>query len=204
MNKKSKGKARRCFTDEEISELSSYFDKKIAGDDKGLEIRNYTIIFTALNTGMRIGEILSWDVEDVWDGKRALQTSICDETKTNKVRVIELQEGLRNILQEYIKTKGYENDVDKPLFRNINNGRLKYRQTLNIFKKACADCGIRTTLIGCHSARKTYAKEALDAGNNNYSNVQKALGHTSIKTTYAYVTFNPKDVSTMIGKINFA
>jgi integrase len=192
---------RRPLDDNEIQKLHDYFNGAIARDEKDLELRNYTLIFLCLYTGMRISEVLDWNVEDVFQYGRVNQNSFVKEKKVNRIRSIKLNENTQKLLNNYIIHYSYNKALGEPLFKT-SYGRLTTRQASNIFQKAFKSCEM-DGLLGCHSARKTFAKKVMKIGNNNIPNVQRALGHKSIATTLKYINYNDEEVNNIIDKMEF-
>jgi len=57
----------------------------------------------------------------------------------------------------------------------------------HLLKSIAHEVGLDATRIGCHSARKSYAKGIYAASGFDLLKVQKLLGHSSPRTTALYV-----------------
>jgi integrase len=111
---------------------------------------NYYIFFRLLaETGMRIGEFLSLDCEDLNVKKRYIEA----EGKTGR-KVYYFSEGLANHLAIYIKERMNRETDSNALFLSIQKKRYALR-TINHYIRNCV---IRLDIekrISCHTFRRT-------------------------------------------------
>lgn len=134
-----------------------------------------TTIITALNTGMRKGEILglTWEYVDF-----ANNLIIVDHTlsKSKKTKIIPMNSKVRKLLLEQKLKSGSSNYVftfeGKPI-----------RDIRRAFEKACKRAGIHG--LRFHDLRHTAATRMIEAG-VNIVGVSKILGHSDIRTTMRY------------------
>ncbi|HEX3035298.1 MAG TPA: site-specific integrase [Thermodesulfobacteriota bacterium] len=138
------------------------------------------IVLTALNTGMRKGEILTLKWDNV-DFNTNLITLDAEKTKSNKSRHIPINPFLRTLLLEQkAKTQisGYVflNSHGKP-YKDENNLKCLWMQTL----KNANIAGFRF-----HDLRHTFATRAIESGASIIA-VKEILGHSDIKTTVRYL-----------------
>ncbi len=144
------------------------------------------IVLFALRTGMRLGEIGYLRMKDVnleegWIRVRGSYSSkekrFKHQTKSNRVRMIEMNEDVRLILERYRHLP-----IDQPIF---NVGRVAVLR----FSEICERAGVRP--IHFHGLRHTCLtnlangygmKEAL-----SILKVQQIAGHSDLKTTMGYV-----------------
>jgi len=129
------------------------------------------IIITALNTGMRLGELLNLRWENI-DLKRAVIT--VTQTKSNKVRYIPIN----NHLKETLKCVKLTNDR---VFCD-NNGR-PMDSIKTAFKNAIRRSGIRYCRF--HDLRHTFITRLIEK-NVNIVTAKELAGHADIKTTMRY------------------
>lgn len=170
---------KKALTDKEINDLLEKFK-----NDK-----YYLLIFLAVNTGMRLGEIcgLTWDnvdfknntitVNKQWKMLNSSEWGFGDVKSKNSNRVIPIS---NTVIKELSK---YKNVI------NIDNRIFDYRATDSIcamvnekFKKAKLD-------ISLHELRHTYATKLI-ANGVDFKTVAKILGHSVEQTlkTYSHVT----------------
>lgn len=137
------------------------------------------IIITALNTGMRRGEILNlqWNNVDLRHGFILLDT-----TKNGDRREIPINETLRSTLQ------AIERRLDVPyVFYDPTTGR-PYADIGNAFTRACKRAGISN--LHFHDLRHTFASHLVMAG-VDITTVKELLGHKTLAMTLRYAHLAP-------------
>lgn len=138
------------------------------------------VVITALNTGMRRGEILNlrWDTHiDLKHGFILL-----DKTKNGDRREIPINGTLRAVLQ------GLTRRLDIPhVFFDKSNG-MPYKDLKRSFKTALRKAGIRD--FHFHDLRHTFASHLVMAG-IDLTTVKELLGHKDIKMTLRYAHLAP-------------
>jgi len=139
------------------------------------------IIVCALNTGMRIGEIVSLKWSEV-DLENNIITVTQTNSKSKKERNIPINSVLRSLLIELKLRSG----VNEFVFLNNKGQRIKTIRTA--FKAACRRANINGLRI--HDLRHTTATRMVESGANIVA-ISKILGHSDIKTTMRYA--HPED-----------
>ena len=134
------------------------------------------IIITALNTGMRRGEILGlkWSEVDLDTG---LITVSQTNSKSKKQRKIYINSVLRKQLAE-LKLKSGGNE-----FVFLSDKGKSLKEIKNGFDAACRRAGIEG--LRFHDIRHTAATRMIESGASIVA-VSKILGHSDIKTTMRY------------------
>ena len=137
------------------------------------------ILITALNTGMRKGEILSTRWKDI-DFDNDFITVRHIVSKSKKPRKVPISSSLRKLLLEQKLKTGYSeyaflNPEGKPYTRPDSLKRC--------FEGACKRSGIKG--LRFHDLRHTFATRAVESGCPIVA-VSKILGHASIQTTMRY------------------
>lgn len=139
------------------------------------------ILITALNTGMRRGEILNlqWDQVDLKHGFILLTEEM---TKTERRREIPINTVLREVLQKQIRR------LDVPhVFYDPETGK-PYQDVKRSFGTACRRVGIRDFRF--HDLRHTFASQLVMNG-VDITAVSKLLGHTTLTMTLRYAHLAP-------------
>lgn len=180
----------RYLTREEITKLV---------DNCNAEIK--PIILTALNTGMRRTEILSfrWDKVDLENGFILLEV-----TKNGDRREIPINQTLRATLEELFRgTKARPRRLDIPwVFHSPATGK-KYLDIKASFKKALKKTGIRDFVF--HDLRHCFASQLVMAG-VDLTTIKELLGHKTLSMTLRYAHLAPshkvKAVDILDGIIN--
>jgi integrase len=160
----------------------------------------YEMIFTALRTGMRQGELkgLQWSSIDWQSQSLAVRHSRCDyrkmlgSPKNNRERHIPLDIDVYEMLFKRKKGTGYVfEDVDGQPFENK---RLNRRLTAT-----CKKASIRR--ITWHILRHTFASHLAMRG-VPLTTVQTLLGHSNITTTMRYAHVAPSTLRAAIDMLN--
>jgi integrase len=146
-----------------------------------------------LAEGTRGGDMIAMKKEYI------INNCLCfSQQKTGSKMVITIVPELMDIFNKYMGTGKYIfpflND-EKVVNEIIIGNKLAY---INKFLKELAKyCGIFKNLSS-HVARHSYTDLALEASNGNIYQVQKSLGHSSVKTTEIYsrnrVNYNKKSL----------
>lgn len=179
---------------EDIFKIREYFlDKK--------QYRNHVLFILGLNSLLRISDLLSLKINDVYDFQKKCVRSYLDikEKKTNKHNLIiinnETKEAitlyLNSIANQYIYPERY-------LFtstRSQKNKAVSSTQTYRILNEVKYKLGLDVPRIGNHTLRKTKVYHYLKHGANNkllhvgvfqLIIVMKVLNHNDIISTLAY------------------
>jgi len=152
------------------------------------------VVLTALNTGMRIGEILglTWDcvfIENVINPY--IEISI---TKNNKKRFIPLNRQMINLLSDLYAHKKSHNHVF------INRYSKPLREIKNQFKFALKESKI--TDFRFHDLRHTFSSYFVMSGGDLLS-LKEILGHQSMKMAERYTHLASSHKRNLINKLDY-
>jgi integrase len=142
------------------------------------------IITFALNTGMRQGEILALQWQDV-DFYRG--TLVVMKSKNRERRTIPLN----NIVFELLSEKRAAGGKDGPVFVTGRGNPLKVRYLARTFTKARNRAGL--TDFRFHDLRHTFASRLVQRGIDLYK-VQRLLGHKTGLMTQRYAHHCPESL----------
>jgi site-specific recombinase XerD len=134
---------------------------------------------TALDTGLRVGELLGLTRLDVDFENLVLRV----KGKGNKHRLVPMSIELRKLLFRHFTTLDQKHVL---IFRTRGGGKLSQRNLLRDFKVSCKKLGIAGVRCSFHTLRHTFAVSYLRAGGNLFY-LSRILGHTSVKTTEKYL-----------------
>ena len=181
-----------CKTDpikntEDIKRLKNYFL------DKG-KLRNYAMVTVALNTSLRIGDLLSLRWEDVYNFKTGVYREHITllEQKTGKRNIIALN---KEAIQALETLKGSLEDVAGKDY--IFKSRVGLNQPIvrsyafRIIKEAVCELNLEGT-ISCHSLRKTFGYHAWKKGVPP-ALIMSIYNHSSIEITKRYLSIDQDD-----------
>lgn len=175
---KTKIVVKSVITDEGIEKLR----------DHCTEIRDLAMIDLLYSTGIRVGELVNLNIDDIdLEGRECVVYG-----KGDKERRVYFDAKAKVHLKEYIDTRQDENQalfvtLDAPHNRlKISGVEIRLRQL-----------GRRLELdkIHPHKFRRTMATRAIDKG-MPIEQVQKILGHSQIDTTMQYAMVNQSNVKT--------
>lgn len=167
-----------CSSEEEIHKLISWL-KKAKYDDPILQMRDLTIIYTLLWTGLRVSELCNLKIEDIGE-------DLTIYGKWWKFRYVPCPTQTLNSIKYYLKIRDIKSSyVFSSHALNWTWDKLTRNAIWNILQKACKIAWIRR--IWPHKLRHTYATLLLKRWANLFY-IQKLLWHSSIDTTQRYLT----------------
>lgn len=170
--------------------------------------RDKALLTLGFCTGFRISELLSVRVCDVVKNGTAFShvTVKASNTKTKKGRTTQLNTDAQKCvlaLVRELKAKGVDDNA--PLFVSRKHAQgvaaITRQQAHRILKAVFASIG-ELGNVSAHTMRKTFAKAIYDA-TKKLELVQKALGHASISSTIAYLSFSSDEIDAAINSMNF-
>ena len=145
-------------------------------------LRDYAILMLFLSCGLRVSELVSLNLTDVYeDHVRVLG-------KGNKERVVYFGEGCREALDDYLMVRNVdkvkENDKNA-LFISQKNCRFGVRGVQQMVEKKLLEAGLDPTRYSPHNLRHTAATLMLKNGVDTRA-LQEVLGHSNLNTTQIY------------------
>lgn len=159
--------------------------------------RDCAILESLFSTGMRIGELVLLNVNDI----NLQERTILIFGKGRKERIIYISsDEVLNAIKEYlIHRKNIQTDIHA-LFLNRDKNRLSIYSIENIFKKYCKKAKIRNHYTP-HCLRHTMATMLLYNGADIRA-VQEILGHASVVTTQIYTEVSQRHKKKVLTKFN--
>lgn len=145
------------------------------------EIRDYCILTLFLNCGLRVGELVGLNVQDIRDD------TIRVLGKGNKERQLYLNEACLGALEQYLAIRPDPKDDPKhrdALFVSRNKTRLTTRAVENLVRKTVLQAGLDPK-YSPHKLRHTAATLMLNHG-VDIRTLQDVLGHENLGTTQIY------------------
>jgi len=155
-----------------------------ADGDNPLEVRDRSILELLYATGLRVGELVGLDWEDVDLSGRMLRAL----GKGGKERLVPFgapaAEALRGWVSVWESVAGRPLDLHEPLFLNNRGGRLTARSVRRIVDRY-VDKAHLAPGVHPHTLRHTFATHLLEGGADLRA-IQELLGHSSLATTQRY------------------
>ena len=175
--RKLKEFTKRALTPREIKKLLNSIERKNI-----YNLRDYAMIKLIALTGMRCIETSRLNINDLQTSKNNYLINILGKGQNEK-RALKIPESAANSIIEYIEQRK-DPDYKNPLFVNRFNNRLTGQAIGTIIKNKCEKAGIKD--VSAHSLRHSAAVNGIKAGQNIYD-IQKLLGHSSVKITELYL-----------------
>ena len=144
--------------------------------------RDYCILMIFMSCGIRISELVSLNLTDVYaDHLRVLG-------KGNKERVVFFAEGCREAIDDYlaVRDNGKIKEEDQnALFISSRNSRITVRGVEMMVDKKLKIAGLDSSRFSPHKLRHTAATLMLKNGVDTRA-LQEVLGHSTLNTTQIY------------------
>lgn len=172
---KRKASLPRYFEEEECERLLSACEGPYM-------YRDYCILMIFMSCGIRISELVSLNLTDVYaDHLRVLG-------KGNKERVVFFAEGCREAIDDYlaVRDNGKIKEEDQnALFISSRNSRITVRGVEMMVDKKLKMAGLDSSRFSPHKLRHTAATLMLKNGVDTRA-LQEVLGHSNLNTTQIY------------------
>lgn len=187
----------RSLTDEEIEKVKAVFDGSF-------ELRDRAIFILGIRTGLRISEILSVKISQIFqDGKLTHHLYVPRRNMKGKVegRRIPLHEEARQAIGLWLieLNKRQAITLEAPLFigRKGQEKAISRVQAWRILENAFAKAGL-VGALATHTLRKTYARRIHKKLNFNLVDTQIAMNHRSLTSTVRYLSGDNEKVDAAI------
>lgn len=154
--------------------------------DNASNIRDLAMIDLLASTGMRVGELVKLNIEDIdFDNRECIVFG-----KGSKERPVYFDARTKIHLKNYLDSR---NDANPALFVSLLNphNRLAISGVEIRLRELGRKLGIKK--VHPHKFRRTLATRAIDKG-MPVEQVQQLLGHTKIDTTMQYAMVNQNNV----------
>jgi site-specific recombinase XerD len=170
-----------------------------------LSIRDRALFLLGVRSGFRVSELLSIRVADVLDAAGNVAPRVYVQRKSMKgqtsgravVLHAEAREAVGALVAE-IREAGAL-DLSAPLFvsRNGESKPISRVRAWQVLSDGYEAAGV-TGKLGTHAMRKTFAARVYDLLGHDLIKTQRALGHASINSTVAYLSFAESDIEAAI------
>ncbi|WP_225791848.1 tyrosine recombinase XerC [Anaerococcus sp. Marseille-P9784] len=161
-----------------------------------LRNRDMAIVFTFLTTGMRLSELVSINVSDIYDDHFKIIG------KGNKERTIYLTDNALVLIHQYLKIRNEYLDgqyVDA-LFISTRKKRISNRTVQATIEKYLRKAGFDTSIYSTHKLRHTAATLMYKYGNVDIRALKDILGHANVSTTQIYTHLDDEDLKNAVKK----
>jgi len=162
-------------------------------------VRNASFFTLGLMTGFRVSELLSINVEDVYQYGDIVNTVTVRRRAMKgkgEGRTVKLNTKAKAALATWLEARSdwRVDDLKGPLFCSSVGRRISRVQVWRIFDRAFKSIGMTGTL-GTHCMRKTFADRMHDLLDGDLKQLQGALGHKWITSTSQYLSFKEEKIN---------
>ncbi len=157
-------------------------EKLLSVCDGPFALRDYCILMLFMSCGMRVSELVSLNLSDIYDDHLRVVG------KGNKERMIYFAGGCREAIDDYLAVRDPERIVaeDKnALFISRDHRRISVRGVQKMVDKKLLQAGLDVSRYSPHKLRHTAATLMLKNGVDTRA-LQEVLGHSNLNTTQIY------------------
>ena len=155
--------------------------------------RDFCMITLFLNCGMRVGELVGINLQDIDPELRSLRVL----GKGNKERIIYLNEACREALRAYLiirKSEKYIKCMDRALFLSNRMARLSIQGVQVTVQKYLKLAGLASKHYSVHKLRHTAATLMYQSGEVDIRVLKDILGHEQLNTTQIYTHVSDRNM----------
>ncbi|WP_110926460.1 tyrosine-type recombinase/integrase [Bacillus massiliglaciei] len=150
--------------------------------------RDYLLFVLGINTGIRVSDLLSLKIEDVWDDGKIREFMKWEDGEEKKA--FYLNGNVKKALEEYLASISFKGS--DYLFKSKKNDLpITRQQAYRIINQAARDVGIPGK-IGTHTLRKTFGYHAYRKG-IAISILMSIYNHHSRGETLRYIGIEKND-----------
>lgn len=172
------------FTDEHLQHLFALPNRSTFTG-----LRNYVMMLTLLDTGIRLNELAKLQISDVLTEEASLRIV---QGKGRKSRLVPIQRFAINALKRYMQERGALGH--QYLWITLENEPFQAGGIRMMISRYCAAANIQGIQCSCHTFRHTFAKKYIMNGGDIFT-LKSILGHERIKTTEMYVELFSRDLN---------
>ena len=174
-------------------------------------LRDQALLTLGFQTGFRIAELLSLTVGGITDSYGQVKSVITVVKSRMKgklfSRTVKLNSDTQRVLSKLVKKLQQHNRARRTdaLFQSRQGYKgkaLGARQVNNIIKELFAKAGC-VGQFSSHSLRKTFAEQCRRVFRGDILKIQKALGHSDIRNTIRYLSYNEEEILAGIASISY-
>ncbi|WP_346779376.1 tyrosine-type recombinase/integrase [Paenibacillus brevis] len=151
-------------------------------------LRNYVMMLTLLDTGIRLKELANLQVTDVLLDEGSLRVN---HGKGRKSRLVPIERIAADELKRYLLERGTLNH--NFLWVTLDNKPFLPGGIRTMIARYCQSAKIKGIQCSCHTFRHTFAKKYLLNGGDVFT-LKSIMGHAHIETTEMYVELFASDL----------
>lgn len=190
---KSDQKKLEVFSKEQFLKLLSIPNRKtFAG------FRNYVLMITLLDTGLRMSELLSLKEHNI-DLEGSIIWLGSSKAKVRSGRPIPISARTLHLIHDLMKENTVLPQWDGTLFISVSGLPLCDSSVRQFLKKYAGDAGIETVRVSPHTFRHTFGTHFILNGGDPFS-LMKILGHSTIEMTKKYIQMHTEEIQKQHGQ----
>lgn len=166
---------------------------------KEKNLRDYLLFMFGVNTGLRIGDLITLKYSDVFTENAFKQYLVIREKKTSKEKKIKLNDSLRKALKTYMNQ--IPSGDNEYIFASKKGKYIGRVQAYRILKAASEVIGIEN--FGTHSMRKTWGYHTYKASKYNIGLIMDMFNHSSQKVTLRYIGISQDQKDELFSIVQF-
>ncbi len=164
-----------------LDQCNALLDAALNNGNEEYRLRDYAIIMIFLNSGIRLSELSSIDIDKIKDND-----TLSVIGKGNKERMIFLNKACIEAINDYLAVRPKKVNDEKALFISKRKNRLSNRAIQHMVDKYLEQIGLDTNIYSTHKLRHSAATLMYKYGNVDIRALQEILGHESVATTQIY------------------
>ncbi len=158
-------------------------DKLLQACSGRFELRDYCILMLFMCCGLRVSELVSLNLSDVFEDHVRVTG------KGNKERIVYFGDGCREAIDDYLLVRCDSSKIaaedQNALFISSNYRRITVRGVEKMVDKKLKEAGLDSNKFSPHKLRHTAATMMLKNGVDTRA-LQEVLGHSNLSTTQIY------------------
>ncbi|NQX66654.1 tyrosine-type recombinase/integrase [Paenibacillus alba] len=171
------------FTDEQISQMLSFYRRIKQRDKSYVAYRDYAIIFTILGIGIRRSEIINLK----WSDIDFVNQTIAVFGKSRRRDILPITDKLVKELSAYqIYCKQHWGEISEFVFVKRDNTQMTENALMLVFKYLRQKMNFKDVRVSAHTFRHTFCHRLAMSGMSAFA-IQKLMRHQNITVTMRYV-----------------
>jgi len=160
---------------------------------KGGDLRDISIIEVLSGTGIRVGELLALQVEDIIDLDKRSAYLIVRQGKHGNYRSVPLIKNVRQALADYLAQQPSNPQAGAALWVGRRGPLLQSSSVLRLLDKYCIRAGLQP--VTPHQLRHTFATRYLQKNPGDLRSLAALLGHSDLNTVMLYTEPSLRDLA---------
>jgi integrase len=163
--------------------------------------RDYLLFVFGINSALRISDLLTLRVKDVFNSQGEIKESFKVRTrKTKKELKILINESVKKALKNYFDQEQFPEPNDY-LFKTQTGQKLDRIRAWKLIKKWVKSVGLDPSNYGTHTLRKTWGYHSRKNFGIPIELISEKLGHRSNAVTKRYIGINQEEINSIEKKV---